>query len=282
LTRSADPAFEVARLREDVDRDAGRDLPASGVATASIPTAGYEPHVPGRYEATGERPTTGLSAAESFVVIDTRDNSKHLFKPLAGEKPVEAAEKRGIRAEEQAPREVGGHMAAWELGIQIPGARLVTIGTQQGVLIEWHDKNSLRDLALTDYAAFTKLIESEEFRQAMTSVDALDYLINNVDRGVNFGNYLYEFVDGKLHLTPIDHGLSFTSTSERAEITGKARGLPESYDPLLAGRIRDLHKNPEDFLSRIEPFVGKQAIPGIRLRLERMYRDTLVKEQAAR
>jgi hypothetical protein len=156
----------------------------------------------------------------------------------------------------------------------------VTIGSQQGVLIAWRDKNSLRDLALTDYAAFTRLIESEEFRQAMTSVDALDYLINNLDRGVNFGNYLYEFVGGKLHLTPIDHGFAFTSTSERAEITGKTRGLPESYDPLLAGRLRELHNNPDDFLNKIEPFVGKQAIPGIRHRLERMYQDMVAKEQA--
>jgi len=212
-------------------------------------------------------------------VMDTTDGSRWLFKKRSAEQPVERAEERGIQAQQQAPREVAGQIAGEAIGVPVPDSRLATVGGEEGVLIAWHDKNSLFDLAAADPSGFIRLIGSEEFRGAMRSVDALDYLINNLDRGVNFANYLYEFQSGVLKVTPIDHALSFTSTAERADIVGQTRGLPESYPSDLAQKLKDLHANPEPFLEKIRPLVGDAAVDGVRHRLDVMYNDMLAKQQ---
>ena len=225
---------------------------------------------------------TGLSAESgdpSFVVKDAMDGDKlYLFKPLKGETPVPRAEARGVRKGEQGPREVGASITADEIGVAAAKARLVTIDKKPGVLIEWHPKNTLADLAITNYPEFLRLTNSEKFKAAMNNLDALDYLINNLDRARNFANYLYEFTpDGTLKLTAIDHGLTFTSTKERAQISGYTRDLPETYSPEMAQKLRDLSANRSDFVNKIQPFVGAEAIPGVLHRLDAMIADMTVK-----
>ncbi len=173
-------------------------------------------------------------------------------------------------------------MVAKELGHDAaPQGRLVTIEGKEGVLIEWRESNSLADLARKDHAAFKQLIESEQFREAMVSMDALDYLINNVDRGANFGNYLYEFQGGQLKLTPIDHALSFTSTKERANIEGFTRDLPEKYPPGLAEKLEGISRNRSEFIEKIRPFVGDAAVEGFVYRLDIMIKDMHSKQKPA-
>ncbi|HXK39456.1 MAG TPA: hypothetical protein VJ837_01355, partial [Candidatus Paceibacterota bacterium] len=229
---------------------------------------------------TGEKPTVGVTADKSFVVRDTADNNKqHLFKPLAAEKSSLYGDPRGIREGEQAPREVAASIAAQELGIPSAKAKLVTIDGQKGVLIEWHAKNTLEDLKVQDRAAFDRLVNSEKFKQAMRGVDALDYLIDNLDRSHNWANYLYEFTPtGELQITVIDNALTFTSTKGRADIVGSTRGLPESYSPDLVTKIRDLSKNRDEFVEKISPLVGNEAIPGVLYRLDMMLKDIEAKE----
>lgn len=178
-------------------------------------------------------------------------------------------------------------MVAEAIGVDAPSNRLVTMLDEkgrpvQGVLVEWHERNSLKDLALTDQAAFKRLIASEEFREAMIGLDALDYLVNNLDRGTNFGNYLYEFTpDGKLKLTAIDHGLTFTSTKERANIDLYTRELPERYPPDLAANLEKLSKNRAEFIEKIRPFVGDAAVEGFVYRLDIMIKDMHAKQAHA-
>ncbi len=293
LPQSSDPAYRYDKLvaggqqiRHDItgrpDFDAKADLAAGGAVPTSGPTATYAKEEAGRFQRTGEKPAAGLSKDEAYVVKDTLDGDrKYLFKPVEAEYAIPRAEARGI--DEQAPREVAGPMVAEQLGIDAPRGKLVTIGDKQGVLIEWREQNSLSDLALQDPEGFKRLIESEAFREALQTTDALDYLINNLDRATNFGNYLYEFTpDGKLKLTPIDHALTFTSTRERASIDAYTRELPERYPPDLVQRLEQLSKNRAEFIEKIRPFVGDAAVEGFSHRLDIMIEDMHVKQRTGR
>ncbi|MGI8928514.1 MAG: hypothetical protein ACR2H0_03470 [Candidatus Limnocylindrales bacterium] len=279
MPAAAKPAIELHPQNQYFDK--GHDIAAQPNPPTSTPTADFPADQPGRYVPTGEKPLAGLSAESSFVVKDTADSDKlHLFKPLAGETAVDRAEARGIRAGEQGPREVAAHEAAIAVGVSAPRARLVTINGQKGVLVEWQQKNTLADLALTDRAAFDRLIKSEKFKDAMGSLDALDYLINNLDRALNFGNYLYEFLpNGTLKLTAIDHGLTFTSTKERASVVGWTRELPESYSADLKKNLTELGANRDAFIAQIRPFIGEEAVPGVLQRLDTMLSDMRAKER---
>jgi hypothetical protein len=290
LAPSGSPAYRYDELvagghkiRHDItgrpDFDARADLPAGGKVPASTPTAAYPVEEKGRFVRTGEKPAAGLSKDEAYVVMDSLDgNRKYLFKPADAEYAIPRAEARGI--DEQAPREVAGPMVAEKLGIDAPKGKLVTIGDQQGVLIEWREQNSLSDLALQDPQGFKRLVESEAFKEALQTTDALDYLINNLDRGTNFGNYLYEFTpDGKLKLTPIDHALSFTGTKERASIEAYTRELPEQYPPDLVEHLEKLSKSRAEFIEKIRPFVGDAAVDGFVHRLDIMISDMHAKQK---
>ncbi len=298
LTPSPEPVYKYddlvkMNIEGRAGQHSGRDLPASGEnAAPSTPTAKYAPEEKGRYVRTGDQLTAGTTAEKSWVVKDSNDpTKKYLFKPTEAEHLVdrdgntvriERAVERGIVEGQQAPREVAGGMVAKELGYEAaPQGQLVTIEGKQGVLIEWRESNSLADLARKDHAAFKRLIESQEFRDAMVNMDALDYLINNVDRGANFGNYLYEFQNGQLKLTPIDHALSFTSTKDRASIEGFTRDLPEKYPPDLVTKLEGISKNRAEFIEKIRPFVGDAAIEGFVHRLDIMIGDMHKKQQAA-
>ncbi|MBA2382978.1 MAG: hypothetical protein H0V73_12780 [Chloroflexi bacterium] len=284
LPRAAKPAIDLFVPLEKRQIDRGHDLAAEPNPPDSRPTVAFPAEEVGRYVATGDEPDVGVS--ESYLVTDTTENGKlWLAKPLSGEQYVERAAERGVREGEQGPRELAAKISTEALGIDSPDVRVATItrgGVQEKVvLVEWHAKKSLQDLFDENKPAFQRLVESEQFRQAITSLDALDYLINNLDRARNFGNYLYEFLpDGSLKLTPIDHALSFTSTKERADIEGWTRGLPEFYPAKLAAKLHELRANRDAFIEKIRPLVGDEAIPGVIHRLDVMIQDMIEKEGA--
>jgi hypothetical protein len=283
LPSSAVPANLAQTDRPALDHRAGQyelrqDLgPGGRSAAPSHPTAEYPKAEPNRFVDTGDKPVAGISASKTSIVIDSTTGKKFLFKPLEAEHQVGRATKRGILKGEQAPREVAGPMVAEQLGVEAAQGQLIEIDGKKGVLIEWQEKNTLRDLRIADEVAYKRLVESEQFRDAMTSLDALDYLINNLDRGLNTGNYLYEFQNGQLKLSVIDHGLTFTATKDRAEIAPFTRGLPEKYPPELVTKLEQLAANRTEFIEKLRPLVGDAAVEGFDHRLTVMINDMRAK-----
>jgi hypothetical protein len=265
----------------------GTDVPAgksAAVDTRADITAepNRPPSVPDRdlYQARSwddfemlERPKRGTSG--SYRVRDKRTGQIYLFKPTRGERHVERAEERGIRKGEQAPRAKATEIAAEALGIETPDVDLVKIGTMSGSLTKWEPRQSLWDLKDSDPDLFQEIIRSPEFKQAQAGIDALDYLVNNLDRGQNFGNYLIELTpEGKLvSLVPIDHDLTFTSTGMRTNLPDWTRPLPYEYSPQMQTKLQELAANREAFIEAIRPLVGDAAIPGVERRLNELLKD---------
>jgi hypothetical protein len=109
----------------------------------------------------------------------------------------------------------------------------------------------------------------------MSGIEALDYLINNVDRVRNLGNYMIRLgpKDEFRGLVPIDQELSFTSTRQRAIVYGKTGMMPTQWTRDLAERVAALHANPAAFVTKIRPLVGDDAVGGVIKRLGELYDD---------
>ena len=117
----------------------------------------------------------------------------------------------------------------------------------------------------------------------MDGIHALDYLVNNLDRGNNIGNVLVKLApDGEtvLHVIPIDHDLTYTGTQARTRLQGRTYGLPDYYTTELAQKLRDLGTHRNDFAKLVEPLVGAEAIPGVMHRLDELLQDLAIKERA--
>jgi len=294
LKKAQEPVYDYDKLvKANLEMRAGRppvdpkaDLPAGGQPVApSTPTAVYPVEEKGRYVRVEKKITAGTTAQKSWVVRDSLNpTEQYMFKPREAEyrddgRRIDRAVERGIVEGEPAPREVAGGKVAKKLGYEdAPQGKLATIDGKEGVLIEWKEKNSLADLANKHPDEFRQLIESDEYRQAMVTMDALDYLINNLDRGSNFGNYLYEFEGGHLKLTPIDHALSFTATQERASIEGFTRELPKEYPQELVDNLTKISKDRAAFMDEIRPLVGDTAAKGFEHRLDIMIKDMQSKQ----
>ena len=253
------------------------DVPEAPVGASIGRQVPYEPQDKGRFRTVG-KPSAGVS--ESVIVVDTRTGEKHLFKPLGGETAVPTAEARGVTPGHHAPRAKAAEAAAQTLGVDTPGVQLVVINGRKGSLTKWVEgTQSLADFARDKPAEFAAMRRTPEFEQAMANVHALDYLINNLDRVQNLGNYLLQLTpDGKfMSLKPIDSELSFTTTQERAIIAQKTSGLPQTYTPDMAARIKRLHDDPQAFKDTIRPLVGELAIPGVLHRLGELYNDAVAR-----
>ncbi len=213
---------------------------------------------------------TGGGTSGARIVADTKTGQKYVFKPVANELEVPRAADRGIEAGDYAPRAKAAEMAADALGVFTPRVELVTIGNEHGSLTEWHQAESLGDWANANRAEFAELKQSPEFRRDMDAIDTLDYLINQVDRRQNLGNYLVEFTpDGTfVRLVPIDNELSFTSTRERAKVGQFAADLPTQVPAEMQARLERLGKDRAAFVEAIKPLVGEEAIPGVLHRLD--------------
>ncbi|HEX7223321.1 MAG TPA: hypothetical protein VF231_08715, partial [Candidatus Limnocylindrales bacterium] len=261
----------LPEVDSDLVREPGRP--------ASTPTGGtYERRNKARYEEVG-RTKAGVSGG--IIVVDRwrRPPKRYLFKQIRREVDVPRASARGIEAGTYSTRAVAAEMASTALGIRTPHVELVKIGKQEGTLTEWWGGQSLADLAVADPAGFALLKQTEPYRQAMAKIETLDYLINNVDRVQNLGNYLLQVNDdGSFRdLVPIDSELSFTSTAERARVGRFANDLPATYDQTTAQKLEDLSRDRNAFVEKIRPLVGDEAIPGVLDRLDKLMADMLAK-----
>ena len=275
---------QVAPQQRWAGRPVGSDLPAGEVKPAVGTGVVWEERPSSRYQAAG-RPSTGTSDSE--ILVDRTTGRKYLFKPTKGEKMVPTASERGVKKGTYAARAKASEMAAGELEIGTPGVELVSIGGRKGSLTEWveqtgpdgHKTMSLGDYLrptkeTTDIEATQRLQELQRqpgFAEAWANVQALDFLINNVDRYQNFGKYLVELdTTGNFKaLLPIDSELSFTTTSGRAVIEKKTSFLEGlSYSQTMADNLRDLGQRREAFADQIRPLVGDAAVAGVMARLE--------------
>lgn len=276
---TGEPSGSTGGGQRWLGREADSDIPLQpgGPGMAVGRQVRYEQQDKGRYRTVGE-PSAGVS--ESVIVVDTTTGKKHLFKPLGGETAIPVAEARGVTPGHHAPRAKAAEAAAQTLGVDTPGVQLVVINGRKGSLTEWVEgTQSLADFAREKPAEYAAMKRTPEFEQAMASIHALDYLINNLDRVQNLGNYLIELTpDGKfMSLKPIDSELSFTSTRARAIIPQKTSGLPETYSPDMAARIKRLHEDSAAFIDTIRPLVGDRAIPGVMHRLGELYNDAVAR-----
>lgn len=279
--------------RKWADRVVGSDIPPQGAGVAVGSGVRFEEQPKGRFKAVG-KPSAGTT--ESVIVVDTADkNKKYIFKPLGGEKPVPYAESRGVTAGHYAERALAAEKAAHALGIDTPGVRLVEINGRKGSLTEWREPTnkqqpelmSLADHlrptdATTDHEADARLRELQadpDFKAAWDNVRALDFLINNVDRVQNFGNYLIELhPDGRFKsLIPIDSELSFTSTHERAVVEKRTSFLGDdmTYSQEMVDKLTELGKRREAFAAEIRPLVGDEAVAGVLHRLDQLIEHAL-------
>jgi hypothetical protein len=266
----------VGRGRPDMtpDSDLIREANAPMTSTPKGPNV-YSYRQASRYEEVGR--TKGSSGG--IIMIDRLTGQKHLFKPSDQEVEVARAADRGIEPGTYSTRAVGAELAAKDLGFRTPHVELVEIGGRKGSLTEWWDMESIEDFAKRDEAAFQALQATPEFKHARARLDALDFLINNVDRGLNTGNYLIEFgPDGSFKdLHPLDSELSFTSTVERARVGVYANDLPRTYDSEMIAKLQDIGRDRQAFVDKLRPLVGDEAIPGILGRLDQLLADAAAK-----
>lgn len=278
----------AAKQGEWAGRATGSDLPAGTVKPSAGTGVQYE-NRRGRYEVIG-KPKGGTS--DSQIVKDRATGELFLFKPKTGEKHVPTAAERGVQPGEYAPRAKASEIATHELGLDTPGVELVELEGGTGSLTKWIEpKNKTKPelMSLADYLRPTEktsdleadqrlddLKGKPEFQEAWNNIQALDYLINNVDRYQNFGNYLIEFTPSGefLRLTPIDSELSYTTTEGRAVIEKKTSFLEDiSYTQTMADKVRELGKNRAAFADKIRPLVGDAAVEGVMTRLDQLITD---------
>ena len=288
---AAGEGAQSAEKKRWAGRTVGSDVPAGGVEPSVGEGVTYEKRPENRYTEVG-KPASGSS--ESVILLDRTTNRKYLFKPGKGEKPVPHAEARGVEAGQYAPRAKAAEIASTALGIETPGVELVQIGDRTGSLTEWiepENQQKPETMSLADYLRPTEKTTDAEadarlrdlqsdpaFRTAWDGIQALDFLINNVDRVQNFGNYMIEFTsDGRFkNLQPIDSELSFTSTSERAVIEKKTTFLESiTYTPELVTKLMDLGARRSEFAEQIRPLVGDQAVEGVLHRLDQLILDAV-------
>ena len=296
--RTGGESQPVVQQRRWAGRPVGSDLPAEPVRPAVGHGVTWAERPSSRYEAAG-RPSAGTSDSE--ILVDKTNGKKYLFKPTKGEKMVPAASERGVKKGTYAARAKASEIAAGELDIATPGVELVSIGGRKGSLTEWVEQtgpDGRKTMSLGDYLRPTKETSDLEahqrlrelqtengFAEAWANIQALDYLINNVDRFQNFGNYLIEFDSaGKFAaLLPINSELSFTTTSGRAVIEMKTSFLEGlTYTQASADKLRELGAHRDTFADQIRPLVGDAAVEGVMARLDLLIADANRKAPAKR
>jgi hypothetical protein len=275
----------------------GADIAGKTVTPAKGTGATYEERPADRYEERGKPPG---GTTDSVIFYDKVLKKEVLFKPESGEKVVDYAEARGVEKGQYAPRAKAAEVTVGHLegegvkGIETPGVELVNIaGRGRGSVTDWVSTppGGGQTISLQKYlypteqttlevadSRFRQLQKDRNFYEAWHNVQALDYLINNLDRMQNFGNYLIELgPQGEFRkLIPIDSELSFTSTSERAIIFRKTEVLEKIvlYEPMI-DKLIELGKNRSSFQAEIEPLVGKEAVAGVMNRLDQLIKAGL-------
>lgn len=225
------------------------------------------------------QPSEGNS--DSYIMVDRTTGQKYLFKPTVGEQSYDFTHARGVAQGHYAERARAGAIAAGALGVATPEVRLVSINGRRGSLTTWIEpKGGGHVMTLSDFrdnhqAEFVAMKETPAFKQALGGIQALDYLINNLDRVNNTGNYMIELDEHRQFkaLIPIDQELSFTHTGERAIIAKKTEFFPEQWTPALAEKVAKLKANPGEFITKIRPLVGDGAVAGVLKRLDELHSE---------
>jgi hypothetical protein len=293
LVATAAASVEPAKQDKWAGRVVGSDLPSQPVTPSLGTGTHYEPMPKDRFEILGP---PGQGTTDSLVVFDKVAGKKKLFKPHEGEKVVPTAEARGIVKEQYSPRAKAAEEVATDLGLFTPGVELVNIGGKKGSLTDWIDKNTpagskvvsladhLRPPDLIDdpnidikaHNELERLKKEDGWKDSWDDIQALDYLINNVDRFNNIGNYLIEFnANGKFkRLIAIDSELSFTTTKERAVIEKKTSFLDDlTYSAKMIERLNEIGRNRAAFADKLRPLVGDAAVEGVLHRLDQLIAD---------
>ena len=291
-------------------REVGSDVPEGGVEPAIGTGVKYEFRPDTRYVSLGKPPG---GTTDSAIVYDRADGKKKLFKPERGEKVVDYAEERGVEKGQYAPRAKASELTIERLGgadepggerlpgMETPGVELVRIGNRRGSLTEWIEptggtrmmslekflwpdkKSDVPSEQLTaDVRANQRLADLQSdpaFRDAWNNIQAVDFLINNLDRVQNYGNYLIELeADGSTfkRLVPIDSELSFTTTAERAVIEKKTEFLDRiDLSDAMIDRLLKLSAERHQFADQIRPLVGDVAVEGVIHRLDQLVERAL-------
>ena len=226
----------------------------------------------------------GGGSSESVVMVNTTNGKKYLFKPLGGEPDVWYAQDRGVEAGHFAERAKAGMESSKALGVDTPNVQLVEINGRKGSLTEWVKPSEkggqvvgLNKFAEAEPQAFDAIQKTPEFVDALSGIQALDYMINNLDRVNNLGNYMIEFgANGTFkRLIPIDQELSFTTTTDRAIIPDKTSFMPQRWTKGLADHVDALHKNPGALVTKLKPLVGEKAVAGMLQRLNQLHADAV-------
>ncbi len=227
----------------------------------------------------------GEGVSGQRLLEDTRTGQRYLFKPANEARRVDRAEEHGIRTGENHSRADAAAHVATRLGIDTPRVRSVSIGTEKGSLTAWEGgTTSLAKLKENDPEGFRRVVSSSEYRRQRNGIDAVDYLMNNVDRGQNLGNLLVELdAHGELvRLIPVDHDLTFTSTVEHIKIPTHTRPLPPEYSPEMHANLERLSADRVKLIEALTPLVGEGAIPGVLHRLDELVADAKRKSIVAR
>jgi hypothetical protein len=280
LPRNADGTIAAPRF------STGRGIPKLGSKEVRTDEAVVSPGVGSMFTKRNKNQfrtlgQPGEGTSEAFIIEDRATKQRYLWKPIVGEPTWDFAHARGVAAGHYAERARAGSIAAKALGIDTPDVQLVEIGGRKGSLTPWVEPKgggqvmSLADYAMQDEDRFNRLQKTPAFKQALSSIQALDYLINNLDRVNNTGNYLIELDANKQFkaLIPIDQELAFTHTSDRAIIPLKTGQMPDKWTAELASKVKELHENPGEFKTKIRPLVGDAALDGVMARLNELHAD---------
>lgn len=202
------------------------------------------------------------------------------------------------------PRAVATSILGAEVGVETPATRLVTFRGVRGTLQEVAEASpggrivSMAELhrppadlpaaaRQADRAIYDRLVRSEEYRRAFEQVEAFDYIVNNMDRGTNVGNYLVELgPDGEFRrLIPIDHDLTLPPVRDRvrysqfshehgAYVEGFTSGLPRRYSRRMIERVRELIRNRAALSRRLAEFLDERQIEGVFHRAQEIIDDS--------
>jgi hypothetical protein len=217
-------------------------------------------------------PDAGTS--DAYIMVDPNTGQRFLFKPSEGDAPVMRAQEAGIEQGTYGERAVAGGALSEALGIATPKVRLVEIDGQVGSLQQWvPNATSMGELGRSNPEAHQRVLADPEYQRQRAGVDALDYLMNNLDR--NSGNLLVITDDqGNFkQLVPIDHDLTFTPGQERTVMEGWARGLPDQYDPAIRLKLAQMAADPQALRDRLESVLPAAEVDAVMHRLNDLLGD---------
>jgi hypothetical protein len=236
------------------------------------------------------RPEEGLASGQrSAEFIQNAAGEVYYFKPREIDPIITRAAGAGMRPGSYARRAAGASIIAQEL---VPGASEVRLARYRGRVGQLqrmatpsapgHRIISLSSMYDREREAFLRLYQTRAFQSQRQDIAALDYVLNNLDRGENWGNYLAELdSNGELvRLIPIDHDLTLPARRERIRVPMGPRarepwteGIPGQITRGLYERLRRMSQNRAALRRRMAQYLQPEEIDGAFARLDEMLAD---------